>query len=402
MENEILSMFRSGISIREIQRKTGVHRQKLSKIIKSHGGDIVKGINHEEVVSCFMVGDNIDDLSKRFGVTTITITRILNKHGISFMKKGRILSDKEREFIFDKFYHGVSIEDLAKELSCGKRIIQRFLQTTTDRSLLSLSHREDRWKNINSEEIAASYKKGITMEALSRENSTGIPQIRNILKKQNSNLRFKNKKYSVDHCFLDHIDSHEKAYFLGFFYGDGHHSVHKSQLLITIQSKDREVLDFFAREMNLTRPMALTAPAKVGYQEKITMAICSPQMSKKLTEFGVKGNKTYELDFPKFIPHEFINSFILGIFDADGCIYINRAGGIHFSICGTESICDGIYSFFKENDVDLRIWPHKSGIFYVGGHSRKKASQIKEILYRDSKISLSRKRIIFDIIGSMK
>jgi len=396
---EIIKMFQEGKSIRHIHKVTNIHRGKISKILKSYGVETSFGCDQKLLVDSYQHGESIENIAKKFNLCNRRVVTILNKHGIFFYKEKRELTDDEKTLVLSEYINGKSLKDISLDISCGVKTLCDFLRPQFDDDLLSLSHRKNKILKISDKEIEIMYKEGKTLQQISDECEAAIPIIRRKIIKNKTDIRFKNKKYEVNDNYLDNIDSHEKAYFLGFFYGDGHHNAKKSEMMIAIQSKDRIVVDSFAEELGSTRPMRLIPPNREGWQEKIHMSFSSPRISERLTSFGCNQNKTHDLKFPNYIPDKFLNSFILGMFDSDGSIWVTNKNSYGFCICGTLEICQGIAKFFKEVDIDIHIYPHKSGIFYARTSKQTSIEKIGEIMYKDCKIWLPRKKALFNSLN---
>lgn len=65
-----------------------------------------------------------------------------------------------------------------------------------------------------------------------------------------------NSKYDVNIHFFDIIDNEYKAYILGFILADGHISK-QGNLMITLQSKDIDILDKINKAMESNYPIRL-------------------------------------------------------------------------------------------------------------------------------------------------
>lgn len=392
---EIINMYNSGMSIRNIQKIVGIHRQKISNILKSNGIDVTRGADHLAIVEDFKSGISTEMLSKKYGIIEKMIIRVLNKHGIFFYKEKRILSDIEKHEIKESFYNGEKIKNLSKKYNCNIQTINEFLRSTTKESLHALSHRKN--KKLPEDEILESYKNGVSIMDISSKYNTSMSVIRKLLKRNGIEIRYCGRKYSQDDNYLDKINTHEKAYFLGFFYGDGYHNAKRNEMSISIISKDRIILDYFKKQIKITRPLRIYKPYSVNQQEQTCLSFSSKQISQKLLSFGCGQQKTKELNFPDYIPKNLLNSFILGLFDADGSITINKSGSSQFSICGTYEICQGVASFFQEYGINTRLYQHKCGIYYV--FVKKRAlKDVYNLMYKDCEIFLPRKKNIFDLI----
>ena len=121
------------------------------------------------------------------------------------------------------------------------------------------------------------------------------------------------KKYELNENYFNMIDSHEKAYILGFIYADGYN---REDLLELVQIKSR--LDIL---LKIRKALGSTHPIKEYTTDKYTLNIGSVKLCKDLTNLGAFRNKSLFLTFPNTLDPQYMCSFILGYFDGDGCVW---------------------------------------------------------------------------------
>lgn len=124
--------------------------------------------------------------------------------------------------------------------------------------------------------------------------------------------------YSLNEHYFDNIDCDEKAYWLGFLFADGaisNNTIHFGQ------SKDRvNSVISFKKAIKLTKDIQITQP-KVG-NTFYSCQFVSKHMANKLKEYGCVPKKSLLISFnPNIVPSIYMNSFIRGYFDGDGCIW---------------------------------------------------------------------------------
>lgn len=138
------------------------------------------------------------------------------------------------------------------------------------------------------------------------------------------------RKYNLDETFFEKIDTEEKAYWLGFFAGDG---AITDENTIRLSLKDKEHVKKFKEAVKWTGK---------DYFHKDTNALevyfKSFKMMKDLASYFITPRKTFTVKFPN-IPKQFERHFIRGVFDADGCI--NKAVRITQGDSGQIYICYG-------------------------------------------------------------
>lgn len=142
---------------------------------------------------------------------------------------------------------------------------------------------------------------------------------------------YKNIKYD----FFRHIDSKEKAYYLGLLASDGcvYRGNNKRYLInISLRKEDSYILDNFYKILNIKRKC-------VHINNYCQFQISSKTMFDDLSKYGIVPRKTWIMNI-KNIPSEYIPSFLLGYFDGDGSITSskkNTIAGVGVGICGTKS-----------------------------------------------------------------
>lgn len=127
--------------------------------------------------------------------------------------------------------------------------------------------------------------------------------------------------------YFSNIDSHSKAYILGFIAADGSLVKTKSSyaLTITIKHTDISVLEFIKSEIgnehkiqDIKRPSSFD-PNKMIHHSRFTFS--NKTLSNDLLRLGIIPNKSLSMgNIINNIPYEYRNSFIIGYFDGDGSV----------------------------------------------------------------------------------
>lgn len=142
-------------------------------------------------------------------------------------------------------------------------------------------------------------------------------------------LGLKKSPYTYNHDFFEHIDTEEKAYWLGFFFADGCVSVNSKsnsgECSIKLYKGDYRHLQKFNKSLNGNIPVTFNERVcsfNDKLQESCSIRCYSIKMANDLISHGCIPNKTYYIKMPK-ISKLLINHFIRGFFDGDGCICLN-------------------------------------------------------------------------------
>jgi len=169
------------------------------------------------------------------------------------------------------------------------------------------------------------------------------------------------------------------------------------QLSIGLAEKDVEHLKMFKEHINFDGKLynsvskhSLTNPNwKDSY--KNTICISSIQIFDDLKRFNIVPTKTHIYKIPEWlIDHKYINHFIRGYFDGDGCIWFHKGltpkAGIEFR--GTLDMLNQIKSIFERDiHINSKVIPKiGNGIYQLKFSGNRICQEISLFLYRDSTI----------------
>lgn len=182
-----------------------------------------------------------------------------------------------------------------------------------------------------------------------------------------NNLK-KDVTYTCNQDFFCEINSHEKAYWLGFIAADGclyRRDGHKGMISISVNEKDVEILDNIKSDIEYEKPIYFTEDSRREKTKMATLQIVSDTMFNDLLDIGIGVRKTFDLDLNRIfqkIPYFLIPSFILGYFDGDGSIDIpadNAISKSHVRICGPIASLKSFKIFLSEMGIDGTIYQDK-------------------------------------------
>jgi len=167
--------------------------------------------------------------------------------------------------------------------------------------------------------------------------------------------KINSRKYTANFSYFNEIDSHEKAYWLGYIYADGYISNANNRKLfgMSLGIKDREQLEKLNKCLDSTYP--LHEYSFDGYKPDtryVRLIVESGEIFDGLLKQGVFTNKTNILKPPPINP-VYYPSFILGYFDGDGSIYLNngRSPFYTINIVGTNDILTFIHNYLVNNNI---------------------------------------------------
>lgn len=201
----------------------------------------------------------------------------------------------------------------------------------------------------------------------------------------------KKRTYPLNETFFDNINTEAKAYFLGFLYADGCNHTEKGCVSLSLQEKDKEILEKLSRLLQPSKPLHKyrnTAGFKTS-NSQYKLVISSRHISNRLVELGCVKQKTMILVFPDTnqVPESLQKHFIRGYFDGDGCVESNGV-----SMVGTLRFCSSVKDIVKIN-LGVNFYLRFKGNYPTTEISTK-AKQGRIFLkwiYSDSTIHLQRK-----------
>jgi len=139
--------------------------------------------------------------------------------------------------------------------------------------------------------------------------------------------------YDINENYFEVVDTPEKAYWLGFIFGDGCITPRTSCLQIGLQARDRGHLVKFLKAIGSNHPIKEYKNNGFGKGKTyVKIAICNKKMALDLQNYNVIQNKTYDLNWPNKLNDNLWSHFIRGKFDSDGCLCITNPKKFYFCI----------------------------------------------------------------------
>lgn len=292
----------------------------------------------------------------------------------------KIITTKEQEQRLEQLYKDfIPMREIAKEFQCNERTIWRTIK------LLGFTREKPKHENkkldfkkltLLEEQEIAEIGYNMTGQQLAEKYGVSLDQIKKVRKKYNlswsvlhdysqykdyiikqwdwrtasslskeigcsksyiekvwrkAGLKDKGRNiYHADKHFLDNIDSHEKAWFIGLIAADGCLFERNNLIQIILQEKDKETLEQVKTILKADNPFHRNENKKT-----YTLSICNKQLYSRLIEIGLTPKKTWILDFNlllKNIPEEFHSSLFRGYWDGDGTITFNERGASYSAV----------------------------------------------------------------------
>lgn len=132
---------------------------------------------------------------------------------------------------------------------------------------------------------------------------------------------------SLQEDFFESIDSHEKAYWLGFLLADGHIPTAKRTIRLELKAFDREHISQFLKSVGSDSRIREAERRLKGVTNTSSWTIlCSRRMAQSLISAGWNEfKKQGDCRIVQSVPDEFKPSLLRGLFDGDGCFMEERA-----------------------------------------------------------------------------
>lgn len=249
--------------------------------------------------------------------------------------------------------------------------------------------------------IVEKYISGLSQYKISYDLLVNDQTIRKELNKRNIQRRSyseNNRRYNRNSHYFDKIDTQNKAYILGLLFADGCNHTDHSAITISLQEEDRYILEFVKSELEYEGPIRFVPlhEKNENYKDQYTLCINDPYMSKHLEKLGIVNAKSLIITFPDYIRMKFINHFVRGYFDGDGCISSNAVTGKpRVSICGTYDFCEKLSNIIHAMNGSCSIYHPKQctgkNTYTLNIQGYNSVNNFMEWLYCDAEFKMDRK-----------
>ncbi len=178
--------------------------------------------------------------------------------------------------------------------------------------------------------IIKTYLTGLTIDKTAAAHGSYYRMVYNVLKQNKVPIRPR-RRYTMNQTYFEKIDSHEKAQVLGFYWADGclvdkkRHG-EMAMLSLGLAAKDIDYMEWIIKQFGATYPIQRY---KAKGRDYIKLAISDPKPVADIQKLGIHPRKSLVVGFPtpEQVPDEFIRSFILGVFEGDGCVHLSKLRG---------------------------------------------------------------------------
>jgi DNA-binding transcriptional regulator WhiA len=205
-------------------------------------------------------------------------------------------------------------------------------------------------------------------------------------------------KYQINQDFLNEINTEEKAYFLGFFYADGYNNEKQGKLILSLNEKDKEILEKFNNLFYQSyHPLykAKINPKQRRPNQMYSLCICNKKMSQLMKKWGAPQNKTFIIQFPFWLEKSLWKDFIRGYFDGDGSLTKHQrkypTPEFAINIASNHNFINTLKLVINElTNLDFKVCQRDTiSLCWIGGN--RKTQRFLDWLYKDANIFLQRK-----------
>lgn len=348
--------------------------------------------NRQVIISAYESGESTVSLGKKYGVNNAYIYMFLRDECGVKMHEHKKDYEKHKEEAIKMHKEGMSVLAIGEKLGIPRSSMARLGKKW------NMTFKSTAVKNMNehADEIIKLYEAGMGCTLLSKKYDCAETTITKLLQRHDIETGINQRKYHFNEAFFNKIDTPEKAYILGFIYGDGSQDGQHIRISIT----DLELLEKIKDKMELEIPIHHIKPRKEHYKPQYLLKISSVEMCKDLDRVGAMPAKTFKVKFPTEdqVPEKLIKHFLRGLYDADGTISIQKdrimtqyIGYVGHGplILGTNIYIQRLFNFSFNVIKDNR--GNNGDIKYIRCTNIHQIIKFLDWLYADSTIHLDRK-----------
>lgn len=200
------------------------------------------------------------------------------------------------------------------------------------------------------------------------------------------------RKYFFNENFFRNIDTEQKAYWLGFFYADGH--ITDRSLICSLKATDDKHLEKFLKDIEANN-------IKVKYYDNCGHKYCTIFLNSSiivndLRLLGFTNRKTYDNSDYIFqcVSNNLKRHFIRGFWDGDGSVQLRQGkfGAINVVSLNQkllQSFCNYFNEYFNDSDFSRVVISEEKYYRIILGSE--KAKKVCHLFYDNSSIYLDRK-----------
>ena len=246
------------------------------------------------------------------------------------------------------------------------------------------------------------YESGLPIRQISVKTNISRYKVRQMLVKGGYYIRTSKEGRKlilphINHNAFSIVNSHEVAYWIGFLAADG--NIYKNRVKIMLAERDTGHIMKFKEFLKSKYKICKNITNLNGKKfVSVGFGFTSEIMTNHLERHGIVPNKSKTLTLSKKIPDKFINSYVLGLCDGDGCFSVGKTGQITFVLTASKNIAEEVQSLLIKNcgvsKTKIRQYKHSPCTFSLVYHGNKQVKNIVQFLYNEHLTCLDRKKIL--------
>jgi len=314
-------------------------------------------------------------ICSEIGISTRVLYRIVNEK--NWFKK------RERYYLFliKKAYRNeISIEQICKDAGIRNAEILRRVKRKYGVKTCRFDIANKKMTTAMEKNIIEDYKKEKSSVYLAKKyNFKTSKSILDVLRKYDIKRRPASKITYFNRDYFKKINSHDKAYILGFLLTDGYVIRDHKGIAIQITESDGYILERMAKRLGKSTTITSIDCSKKREKYPNTrdmkrMSCYCPEFALDLKDRGMTKNKTHDLRCPTDILKKYMSSFFRGLWDGDGTISRVKKTTCRTSLgSASEKFIDDLQYFLCEFNFKSSKHKLKNKYFWsidiMGGHN---------------------------------
>lgn len=203
-----------------------------------------------------------------------------------------------------------------------------------------------------------------------------------------------------DPNIFEYEDNDLIFYILGLIWSDG--NLNKELNKVSLCFKDLDFVKLLYPYFSDIHKHKIYSYKRNGYSSHLIINTNS-YFIEELISYGLTPNKSYTITYPKNIPEEYSYSFIRGVFDGDGSVYIqNRYKNTTYLgvtiVSANKQFLESIQKILKKEFIDSNIiLDFRGSVCCLKIYKKDSIKKFFNFIYKDTKFYLQKKRNVFII-----
>lgn len=405
LPEELASRYHSGESASQIAASIGLHKCTVAKILRKAGVQFIpgrhkRGTTPEQdlaIVAQHQAGIPKEEIARQHNLAIGGVYSVLRRCGVTFVPNPNAVPHEVKVKMAEAYAAGATAKEAASAFGLSETACRDAIRSLGG-IVRQVTYRNKRALSAAAKvRMVQAYLDGSTMaEAASLVGRTASICMK-VLRQFGLKARSKARTYTVDATFFQEIDCEQKAWVFGFLAADGYVSRAGRSVSVSVQHRDRDVLDTVRSALKSDAPIVhFTAKTKNGEtRHYCSLMIHCTELVSDLIRHGVHSGKSHTVR-PWNGPPELMRHYWRGVVDGDGSVLCgptkNRGRIWQINLVGNIHMVSGFADFVAETIGERRKpWPHRT-IFGIGYWKLTTVQQLAKLLYEDAAVYLQRKK----------